>query len=57
MSGKGSKQRPTDMDKFNQNFDRIFGKQCKHDFVWGGKRMPCYQCRHCGAIEQKEVSK
>ena len=23
-AGKGSKQRPTDMDKFNEGFDRIF---------------------------------
>ena len=24
--GKGSKQRPTDRQKFEENFDRIFGK-------------------------------
>lgn len=26
MSGKGSKQRPTNKATFDQNFDRIFGK-------------------------------
>lgn len=25
--GKGSKQRPTDMKKFNENWDRIFAKK------------------------------
>ena len=25
MNGKGSKQRPTDKAKFDENFDRIFG--------------------------------
>ena len=27
MSGKGSKQRPTDKKKFDENYDRIFGKK------------------------------
>jgi hypothetical protein len=27
MSGKGSKQRPTDKDKFDDNYERIFGKK------------------------------
>lgn len=27
MSGKGSKQRPTDQKKFNDNWDVIFGKK------------------------------
>jgi hypothetical protein len=26
MSGKGDTYRPVDKDKFEQNFDRIFGK-------------------------------
>lgn len=26
MNGKGSKPRPVDDQKFNQNFDRIFGE-------------------------------
>ena len=26
-AGKGDKQRPTDYDKFSENFDRIFGKK------------------------------
>jgi len=26
---KGSKQRPTDKEKFDQNYDRIFGKKPK----------------------------
>ena len=26
-AGKGSKQRPTDKKKFDENFDRIFGKK------------------------------
>jgi len=25
--GKGSKQRPTDKKKFDENYDRIFGKK------------------------------
>lgn len=25
-AGKGSKQRPTDRKKFDENYDRIFGK-------------------------------
>ena len=29
MSGKGSKQRPTDKQKFDESFDRIFGKSKK----------------------------
>jgi len=28
--GKGSKQRPTDKKKFDENFDRIFGKKQKN---------------------------
>jgi hypothetical protein len=27
--GKGSKQRPTDKEKFDQNWDNIFGKKKK----------------------------
>ncbi len=27
MSGKGSKQRPTDKKKFDENWDQIFGKK------------------------------
>ena len=26
-AGKGDKQRPTDMDKFNENFEKIFGSK------------------------------
>ena len=26
-AGKGSKQRPTDRQKFEENFERIFGKK------------------------------
>ena len=26
MGGKGSKQRPTNLDNFEANFERIFGK-------------------------------
>lgn len=29
MSGKGSKQRPTDREKFNEEWERIFGKKPK----------------------------
>lgn len=25
--GKGDKQRPTDQQKYNENYDRIFGKK------------------------------
>jgi hypothetical protein len=30
MSGKGSKQRPTDKSKFDVNYDRIFGNTENH---------------------------
>ena len=30
MNGKGSKQRPTDKAKFDDNFDKIFGKKKGH---------------------------
>lgn len=33
MSGKGSRQRPTDKEAFNQNFDRIFGVKLKDESV------------------------
>lgn len=26
MAGKGSRQRPTDMDAYRENYERIFGK-------------------------------
>jgi hypothetical protein len=29
--GKGSKQRPTDKDKFDNNYDRIFGNKRKKE--------------------------
>ena len=28
---KGSKQRPTDKQKFDENYERIFGKKAKDD--------------------------
>jgi uncharacterized protein with von Willebrand factor type A (vWA) domain len=28
---KGSKQRPTDKQKFDENYDKIFGKKPKQD--------------------------
>ena len=31
MTGKGSKQRPTNKAKFDDNFDKIFGKGSKDD--------------------------
>jgi len=33
--GKGDKQRPTDKKKFDENFDRIFGKKEKTEDVDG----------------------
>jgi hypothetical protein len=33
MSGKGSKQRPTDKKKFDDNYDRIFGNKKKDEFL------------------------
>ena len=29
--GKGSKQRPTDKQQFDENYDKIFGKKPKED--------------------------
>jgi len=29
--GKGSKQRPTDKDKYNENYEKIFGKKKKEE--------------------------
>jgi hypothetical protein len=31
MSGKGSKQRPTDKQKFDEGWDRIFGNKKKEN--------------------------
>jgi len=31
--GKGSKQRPTDKKKFDENYDRIFGQKKKKEKV------------------------
>lgn len=31
MAGKGSRQRPTDMKKYSDNWDAIFGKKEKVD--------------------------
>ena len=31
MSGKGSKQRPTDKQKFDEGWDRIFGNKKKEE--------------------------
>lgn len=28
---KGSRQRPVDRDKFNENYERIFGKRDRND--------------------------
>lgn len=37
--GKGSKQRPTDQTKFNDNWDRIFsGKKVEHGSSTDNKR-------------------
>jgi len=50
---KGSTQRPTDMQKFNDNFDRIFGKKTEamweHYCVHGGYAyLPVgYACSIC----------
>jgi hypothetical protein len=35
MSGKGSKQRPVDKKKFEENYDRIFGERRKSAEVGG----------------------
>ena len=35
MSGKGSKQRPTDKKKFEDNYERIFGGKRKSAEVCG----------------------
>ena len=32
--GKGSKQRPTDRKKFEENFERIFGKPKEKEKKW-----------------------
>ena len=32
--GKGSKQRPTDRQKFEENFERIFGKPKEKEKKW-----------------------
>jgi hypothetical protein len=32
MSGKGSRQRPTDHQKFSDNYDRIFAKKKQKDY-------------------------
>jgi len=38
MSGKGSKPRPVDQDKFKREFDRIFGERRKQAEVGGSTK-------------------
>ena len=38
MSGKGSKQRPTDKQKFSEGWDRIFGNKKKEKPVEENKK-------------------
>lgn len=41
--GKGSKQRPTDMNKFSANFDAIFGNKKRPPVVIGEPVPPMTQ--------------
>jgi hypothetical protein len=41
--GKGSKQRPTDKSKFNDNWDKIFAKPCPQCGMKGNHKMDCTQ--------------
>lgn len=54
--GKGHTQRPVDVDKFNESFDRIFGaKNCEHDYCFCGEysdhKTAEFQCSKCGHIK------
>lgn len=54
---KGSKQRPTDKQKFDENYDRIFGKKkqadgCCHKTVI----TPCSDCPYKKPVDKQEKS-
>ncbi len=56
MSGKGDTPRPVDKAKYEQNYDRIFGKHCR--CLDNGRGYPVQDfkttlCRRCG----KEVKR
>lgn len=68
--GKGSKQRPTDYDKFASNFDAIFGKGNVKDYSdedMGNEeesdddeeddRYYDYRCDTCGGLDRDDVYK
>jgi len=56
--GKGSKQRPTDREKYNDNYDAIFGKKTAVDDaadVMSG--MWTHNCKVDGLISTEKGSK
>lgn len=51
MSGKGSKQRPTNHEAFSSNFDAIFNRDKHEDEA----PMSDYVCDRCGPVDESEV--
>lgn len=52
--GKGSKQRPTDLNKYESNWDRIFGKKpdvLNNDAMWK------HECKQNGTVYDMMVGK
>lgn len=52
--GKGDKRRPEDQQKYNEGYDRIFGKKKmvlpehygeQYKTSWGGPNCDCHKCR------------
>ena len=48
---KGSKQRPTNLNKFNENFDKIFGDKKCHK-----KDDNAITCPQCGEVDESDIS-
>jgi len=46
--GKGSKQRPTNHDRFSENFDSIFRKKDNEEYK-------PFKCDYCGGLDRDDV--
>lgn len=45
QGGKGDKQRPTDLKKYEDNFEKIFGKKKKQKKNYNNKQMKEYNTK------------
>ena len=53
MNGKGSKQRPTDTKKYNDNYDSIFIKGKKKKEIW--QQLDLFHDQKSSPKDYKEV--